>query len=216
MISFVWPKPTFYPEIPLILIFQKCEFCEKWDFKNMNFVKIETFKMNHVKMEIFGVKNMELPSDGLIVIFKALFLWSNLSNPLNLRCCKWTEKEVLTCRDMSDRIHKNLFRFISHISSSIVIKYCKISRLSFNSVKCPWILVYSRLTTSLGSITASCRRKDSSRDFSCILRVLWSLVTVPNISGSFVPNNSEKWNKIEKLSGKTNWNWGKNSVKRRN
>jgi len=21
-------KPTFYPEIPLILIFQKCEFCE--------------------------------------------------------------------------------------------------------------------------------------------------------------------------------------------
>ena len=74
MISFVWPKPTFYPEIPLILIFQKCEFCEKWDFKNMNFVKIETFKMNHVKMEIFGVKNMELPSDGLIVIFKALFL----------------------------------------------------------------------------------------------------------------------------------------------
>ena len=43
-------KPTFCPEIPLILIFQKCEycakmrfqkceFCENWDFRNVNFVK---------------------------------------------------------------------------------------------------------------------------------------------------------------------------------
>ena len=32
-------KPTFYPEIRLILIFQKCEFCEKCDFRNVNFVK---------------------------------------------------------------------------------------------------------------------------------------------------------------------------------
>ena len=45
-------KPTFYSEIPLILIvfkiwilwrlrFQKCEFCENWDFKIVNFVKKE-------------------------------------------------------------------------------------------------------------------------------------------------------------------------------
>ena len=34
-------KPTFYPEIPLILMFQKCEFCEKYDFRNVNFVKNE-------------------------------------------------------------------------------------------------------------------------------------------------------------------------------
>ena len=33
-------KPTFYPEIPLILIVLKCEFCEIWDFRNVNFVKI--------------------------------------------------------------------------------------------------------------------------------------------------------------------------------
>ena len=33
-------KPTFYPEIPLILVVQNCEFCENWDFKNVNFVKI--------------------------------------------------------------------------------------------------------------------------------------------------------------------------------
>ena len=32
-------KPTFYPEIPLIFIFQKCKFCEKCDFRNVNFVK---------------------------------------------------------------------------------------------------------------------------------------------------------------------------------
>ena len=38
-------KPHFYPEIPLILIFQKCEFYEKWDFRNMNFEKIEIFIM---------------------------------------------------------------------------------------------------------------------------------------------------------------------------
>ena len=31
-------KPTFYPEIPLILIFQKCEFCEKLNFRKVNFV----------------------------------------------------------------------------------------------------------------------------------------------------------------------------------
>ena len=28
-ISTLGQKPTFYPEIPLFLIFQKCEFCEK-------------------------------------------------------------------------------------------------------------------------------------------------------------------------------------------
>ena len=34
-------KPTFYPEIPLILIFQKCEFCEKWYSRSVTFVKNE-------------------------------------------------------------------------------------------------------------------------------------------------------------------------------
>ena len=34
-------KPTFYPEIPLILIIRKCEFFVKWDIRNVNFVKIE-------------------------------------------------------------------------------------------------------------------------------------------------------------------------------
>ena len=29
-------KPTFYPEIPKNLMCGKCEFCEKWDFENMN------------------------------------------------------------------------------------------------------------------------------------------------------------------------------------
>ena len=33
-------KPTFYPGIAVILIFQKCEFCEKWDFRIVNFVQI--------------------------------------------------------------------------------------------------------------------------------------------------------------------------------
>ena len=36
---------AFYPEIPLILIFQKCEFCEKRDFKNVSFVKNEILEM---------------------------------------------------------------------------------------------------------------------------------------------------------------------------
>ena len=38
-------KPNVYPEIPLILIFHKGEFCEKWDFRNVNFVKIEILEM---------------------------------------------------------------------------------------------------------------------------------------------------------------------------
>ena len=38
-------KPSFYPEIPLILIFQKCEFWENWYFRNVNFVKNEISKM---------------------------------------------------------------------------------------------------------------------------------------------------------------------------
>ena len=29
-------KLTFYPEIPKNLMCGKCEFCEKWDFENMN------------------------------------------------------------------------------------------------------------------------------------------------------------------------------------
>ena len=32
-------------EIPLNLTLEKCEFCEKWDFENVNFVKIEALKM---------------------------------------------------------------------------------------------------------------------------------------------------------------------------
>ena len=27
------------------MMFEKCEFCEKWDFENVNFVKNETLKM---------------------------------------------------------------------------------------------------------------------------------------------------------------------------
>ena len=42
-------NPTFYPDIPYNLILEKCEFCEKWDFENVNFVKIVI-----VKMWIFG------------------------------------------------------------------------------------------------------------------------------------------------------------------
>ena len=38
-------KPTFYLEIHKNLMFEKCEFCEKWDFDIVNFVKNETFKM---------------------------------------------------------------------------------------------------------------------------------------------------------------------------
>ena len=36
-------NPNFYPEIPLILRFQKCEFCEKWDFTLWIFGWIEDF-----------------------------------------------------------------------------------------------------------------------------------------------------------------------------
>ena len=32
-------KPTFYPEITKNLMFEKCEFCEKWDFQIVNFVQ---------------------------------------------------------------------------------------------------------------------------------------------------------------------------------
>ena len=38
-------KSTFYPEITKNLIFEKCEFCEKWDFVYVNFVKIEISEM---------------------------------------------------------------------------------------------------------------------------------------------------------------------------
>ena len=34
-------KPTLYPEITKNLMFEKCEFREKWDFENVNFVKNE-------------------------------------------------------------------------------------------------------------------------------------------------------------------------------
>ena len=33
-------NPTFYPEIPKTLVFEKCEFCEKRDFEIVNFVKM--------------------------------------------------------------------------------------------------------------------------------------------------------------------------------
>ena len=45
LFSTLGQKPTFHPEIPLILIFQKCEFCEKSDFRNVNFVKIVILEM---------------------------------------------------------------------------------------------------------------------------------------------------------------------------
>ena len=38
-------KSTFYPEITKNLMFEKCEFCEKWGFENVNFVKNEILKM---------------------------------------------------------------------------------------------------------------------------------------------------------------------------
>ena len=45
-------KSTFYPEINKNLMFEKCEFCEKSDYKNVNFVKNETLKnVNYVKNE---------------------------------------------------------------------------------------------------------------------------------------------------------------------
>ena len=44
-LAHIGEKSTFYPEIPLILMFQKCEFCGKWDFRNVNFVKIGILEM---------------------------------------------------------------------------------------------------------------------------------------------------------------------------
>ena len=38
-------KTTFYPEITKNLMFEKCEFCEKWEFEIVNFVKNEVLKM---------------------------------------------------------------------------------------------------------------------------------------------------------------------------
>ena len=38
-------NPTFNPEIPLIFIFQKCESCEKCDFRIVNLVKNEISEM---------------------------------------------------------------------------------------------------------------------------------------------------------------------------
>ena len=36
-------------------MFEKCEFCEKWDFENVNFVKNDIFVMIEIsKMRIFG------------------------------------------------------------------------------------------------------------------------------------------------------------------
>ena len=38
-------KTTFDPEISKNLMLEKCEFCEKWDFENVNFVKNEILEM---------------------------------------------------------------------------------------------------------------------------------------------------------------------------
>ena len=38
-------KPTFYPEFTKNLMFEKCEFCEKWNLEIVNFVKNETLKL---------------------------------------------------------------------------------------------------------------------------------------------------------------------------
>ena len=52
----VLQKPTFYPEITKNLMFEKCEFCEKWVFENVNFVnfvkKWDFEIVNFVKIEI--------------------------------------------------------------------------------------------------------------------------------------------------------------------
>ena len=54
-------KHAFYPKIPKNLILEKCEFCEKWDFENVNFVKNQIFKMwilskwNISKCDFFNV-----------------------------------------------------------------------------------------------------------------------------------------------------------------
>ena len=38
-------KLTLYPEITKNLMFEKCEFLEKWDFESVNFVKNKTLKL---------------------------------------------------------------------------------------------------------------------------------------------------------------------------
>ena len=38
-------NPSFYPEIPWKLMFEKCEFCQIWDSQKVNFVKNETLIM---------------------------------------------------------------------------------------------------------------------------------------------------------------------------
>ena len=40
-LSTLGQKLTFYPEVTKNFMFEKCEFCEKWDFENVNFVKSE-------------------------------------------------------------------------------------------------------------------------------------------------------------------------------
>ena len=56
----------FYLEIPLILMFQKCEFCEKWDFENVNFVENDIlkmwilWKMRHWKSELCEKWDLEI------------------------------------------------------------------------------------------------------------------------------------------------------------
>ena len=37
-VSHTGASTHFYPETPFILMFQTCEFCEKWDSRNVNFV----------------------------------------------------------------------------------------------------------------------------------------------------------------------------------
>ena len=49
-------KSTFYPEITKNLMFEKCEFCKKCDFRNVNFEKNEISEMwILLKVGIFNV-----------------------------------------------------------------------------------------------------------------------------------------------------------------
>ena len=38
-------NPTFYPEIPWTLMLEKCEFCEKSHFENVNFEESHILRM---------------------------------------------------------------------------------------------------------------------------------------------------------------------------
>ena len=131
---------TFHPEFPLILRFHKCEFCEKWEFTNVNFVENEISEMWILRKFRFQkgefCKNLDF---NVTFRIKCGFL------PQCVDLARWRNywcSVCLYCRS-KNTVHWSFAIFVS-VSALMMLPIWNL----WPKLHCQWILLWAKVKPS--------------------------------------------------------------------